>query len=146
MTNKILIDSSVLVEYAKKNKTKLLNSLLENDLMNCCINESIVSEFLFQFIKFNTNKAPASIKSAKKIKNVFESNSNYLLIHLFEFLPTDRNIFNLAPILMQQHNLLPNDAIILATCKIHNITQLASHDKDFKTACESEGITLLTED
>jgi len=46
---------------------------------------------------------------------------------------------------MQQYNLLPNDAIILATCKIHNITQLASHDKDFEAACKAEGITLLTE-
>jgi predicted nucleic acid-binding protein len=55
-------------------------------------------------------------------------------------------IIELVPILMSKYNLLPNDAIILATCKIHNITQLASHDKDFKTACDIEGITLLTED
>jgi len=145
MTSKVLIDSSVIIEYAKKNKTQLLNSLLENDSINCCINESIISEFLFQFIKFNTNKAPATIKSAKKISNVFESNPNYLLINLFEFLPTDSRLLNLAPSIMQQYNLLPNDAIILATCKIYNISQLASHDKDFTEACKGEGIELLRE-
>jgi uncharacterized protein len=146
MTSKVMIDASVLVEYAKKNKTKLLNSLLENDSVKCYINETVASEFLFQFIKFNTSKAPATVKSAKKIKEVFDNNSNYLLINLFEFLPTDIQLLNLVPNFMQQYNLLPNDAIILATCKIHNIKQLASHDKDFELPCKSEGITLLTEE
>ncbi len=45
-----------------------------------------------------------------------------------------------------KYNLLPNDAIILAICKIHGIIQLASHDKDFVEPCKQEGITLLTED
>jgi predicted nucleic acid-binding protein len=64
----------------------------------------------------------------------------------FIFIEANSSITSVAPLLMSKYNLLSNDAIILATCKIHNITQLASHDKDFKTACESEGITLLTED
>lgn len=145
MTNKILIDSSVLVEYAKKNKTQLLDSLLEKDIVTCCINESIISEFLFQFIKFNTNKAPATVQASGKVNSVFKNNSNHLLINLFEFLPTDMQLLNLVPSFMQQYNLLPNDAIILATCKIHNITQLASHDTDFKAACKGEGIELLSE-
>jgi predicted nucleic acid-binding protein len=146
MTNKVLIDSSVLVEYSKNNKTTLLNSLLENNSLQCCITETIISEFFFQFIKFTSNKAPATVKSAKKIKKIFEADNSYFLVNLFEFLATDIRIFKIVPQLMQQYNLLPNDAIILATCKIHNITQLASHDKDFKTACEIEGITLLLED
>ena len=46
---------------------------------------------------------------------------------------------------MAKYNLLTNDAIILATCKIHNITKLASHDSDFVNPCEGEGIELLRE-
>jgi predicted nucleic acid-binding protein len=46
---------------------------------------------------------------------------------------------------MSKYNLLPNDAIILATCKIHGITELASHDADFTIPCGEEGIELLIE-
>jgi len=95
MTNKVLIDSSVLVEYSKNNKTTLLNSLLENNSLQCCITETIISEFFFQFIKFTSNKAPATVKSAKKIKKIFEADNSYFLVNLFEFLATDIRIFKL---------------------------------------------------
>ena len=48
--------------------------------------------------------------------------------------------------LMSKYNLLPNDAVILATCKLNNITKIASHDSDFIIPCEAEGIELLRED
>jgi predicted nucleic acid-binding protein len=51
----------------------------------------------------------------------------------------------LTPIFMSKYNLLPNDAIILATCKMHNITKLASYDTDFIVPCQEEGIELLRE-
>ena len=47
MNSKILIDSSLLVEYAKETKQLLLNTLLEDDDIECFINETVVSEFLF---------------------------------------------------------------------------------------------------
>lgn len=75
-----------------------------------------------------------------------ENNKNYLLINVFEFLPGDRRLINEAPILMAKYNLLPNDAIILATCKLHNITKLALHDTDFIFPCQAEGIELLREE
>jgi len=39
--------------------------------------------------------------------------------------------------------LLPNDALILATYKLHGITYLASYDNDFKVACAAGGIKLI---
>ncbi|WP_338874535.1 PIN domain-containing protein [Spirosoma sp. SC4-14] len=44
---------------------------------------------------------------------------------------------------MEQYNLLPNDALILATCKLNDGTFIASHDRDFATACHPEGIRLI---
>jgi len=44
---------------------------------------------------------------------------------------------------MQKHNLLPNDAIILASCKLQDVKVLASHDSDFLKACTAEGIQLI---
>ncbi len=146
MTNRILIDSSVLIEYVKNNKVKLLVSVIDNKFSFCYINETIISEFYFHFLKLSTGKAPASLQSSRRIKEVLESNKNYLLINVFEYLSNDRRLISEVPILMSKYNLLSNDAIILATCKIHNITKLASHDSDFILPCKSEGIELLREE
>lgn len=43
--------------------------------------------------------------------------------------------------LMETYGLLPNDAIILATCKFYGVKYLISFDSDFANACESEGIS-----
>lgn len=146
MINRMLIDSSILVEYVKNIKVKLLDSLLSNPSFSCHINETIISEFYFHFLKLSTGKAPATLQSSGKINEVMESNKNYLLINVFEFLSNDRKLIAEVPILMQKYNLLPNDAIILATCKMHNITKLASHDTDFMIPCKAEGIELLREE
>jgi predicted nucleic acid-binding protein len=45
--------------------------------------------------------------------------------------------------LLEPHNLKPNDALILATCKHHEINCLISLDEDFKQPCEKEEITLI---
>ncbi len=50
-----------------------------------------------------------------------------------------------APELMSKYNLLPNDAIILATCKLYG-TKLASHDSDFIIPCREENIELIRDD
>lgn len=44
---------------------------------------------------------------------------------------------------MSKYNLLPNDAIILGTCILHEIKFLATHDSDFDIAAPAEGIILF---
>ena len=146
INSRILLDTSILIEYIKNDKVKLLDSLMDDATVSCCITETIISEFYFQFLKVSTGRAPATLKSSAKIKDVFETNNNYFLINVFEFLATDRTLINEVPIYMKKYNLLSNDAIILATCKLHGITQLASHDSDFIIPCQAEGIELLREE
>ncbi|TKK67697.1 PIN domain-containing protein [Ilyomonas limi] len=145
MNNKVMIDSSMLIEYIKKSKIALLDSLLGDSTLTCCICEVVVSEFLFYYLKINATASPLSVQSSKRIKPVLENSLDYLLIQLFHFLPTNNSLYNTVPRLMSKYNLLPNDAIILATCKMHNITKLASHDTDFIFSCQEEGIELLIE-
>ena len=45
--------------------------------------------------------------------------------------------------LMDTYGLLPNDAIILATCKFYGIKYLISFDEDSKDACNNEGVVLI---
>jgi predicted nucleic acid-binding protein len=44
---------------------------------------------------------------------------------------------------MEKYNLLPNDALIMATCKLSNIDWIASYDGDFESICRDEGIQLI---
>ena len=145
-TNSVFIASSLLVEYLKGTKTKLLNDIIATQEFVACINETVVSEFLLYFIAVNGNAAPRTLKASARISSIFRNYFNYNLLERFSFLSNDDNLFSLVPDFMMKYNLLPNDAIILATCKIHNITQLASHDSDFILPCKAEGIELLREE
>ena len=145
MTNEIMIDSSVLIEFIKGNKTILFKKIITDLENECFINEIIVSEFLFYFLAIYSNKSPRSLQSANEINKVFSNSYEYMLLENFSYLSNDSRLYSLIPDLMKKYNLLPNDAIILATCKLHSITLLASHDKDFIVPCQNEGITLLNE-
>lgn len=146
MNNSVLLDSSILIEYVKGSKVKLLNSLMDNSSLFCYMNETVVSESYFHYLKLNTGKAPVTLQSSHSIMDVLEANSSYLLVNVFEFLASERSLIKDVPEYMKKYNLLPNDAIIVATCKIHNITRLASHDSDFILPCLAEGIELLREE
>jgi len=145
-TNDYFIDSSVLIEYNKKNKVNIFSTLMANDIFRCFINETVVRKFLFHFLAHNGNKSPQSIHSSKKIGEVFQNSRQYKLINTCLFLSTDKRLFTIVPKLMSTYNLLPNDAIILATCKIHNIPNLVFHDTDFIIPCRGEGIELVREE
>ena len=45
--------------------------------------------------------------------------------------------------LMRKHNLLPNDAIILATCLVFDVDNLGTLDNDLKNAGKKEGLNVL---
>jgi len=145
MSNRILIDSSLLIEYIKGNKILLLTNLLSDDENECYINETVVSEYLFHLLKITSNISPQSVQSSNKIRETLEKSGAYDLLQRFSFVITKENLVFLVPQYMKQYNLLPNDAIMLATCKMHNITKLASHDTDFIMPCQEEGIELLIE-
>ena len=138
--NKVFVDSSLLIEAEKGNFTDFLHDLYFDSSVQLCINDIIVSEFLFHFIGLQTGKAPLTIKEKKEISKVIEIYNEDELLLNFEFLPSSKEIISIVPALMGKYNLLPNDAIILATCKINGIQFLASHDADFKCLAMKKGL------
>ena len=143
--NDYFIDSSILIEYNKGNKLRLSSELSANDIFRCFVNETVLSEFLFHFLAYNGKKSPQTIHESNKIADVFALSDQYKLIKTCHFLETSKRLYSLVPSLMVKYNLLPNDAIILATCKLHGIKNLASHDKDFEIPCKAEGIDLVSD-
>ncbi|HRH47512.1 MAG TPA: PIN domain-containing protein [Panacibacter sp.] len=145
-TSKIFIDSSVLIEALKGTKAAFYSDIIKNNNFECCINDIVVSEYLYQFLGINGGAAPLSLKSSKRIPNIIEENiSLALILNDFTFLSSSNLIPTVAIEYMHMFNMLPNDAIILATCSIHDIKILASHDSDYIIPCKELGILLLND-
>ena len=140
----VFVDSSLLVEYIKDRKVALLDYLLKHQ-RDLAINSTVVSEFLFYFIGFKGDKSPMTLKRNNSIGAIIEQNNPVAILEGFTVLPESNDIA-LVVSLMKEHNLLPNDALILATCLQHRIPYLASYDvADFAPACAAEGIVLLSD-
>ena len=145
MSNNVFVDSSVLIEPLQNRKIEFYAGLVANTQNIYCINSIVISEYLYKYIGIQKLGSPINVRESHKIQEALEPYFINNFLENFLFLEPDKTIVSLAPYFMSKYNLLPNDAIILATCKTHNITQLASHDKDFIEPCKAEGIELLSE-
>src|SRR4051794_38981370 len=97
MSSRILIDSSLLIEYIKGNKVLLLTNLLSDDENECYINETIVSEYMFHLLKITSNISPQSVQSSIKIGETLEKSSAYDLLQRFSFVTAKEDLVFLVP-------------------------------------------------
>jgi predicted nucleic acid-binding protein len=140
---KIFVDSGVLIEYLKGNETDFYEALIERN-HSLLVNQVVISEFLFYFIALSANKSPMSIKMAKQIAESFRNKNPFEMLPGFTHLGHNQVIAESSFELMKKYNLLPNDALILASCLFYNIGNLASFDSDFEKACQDLGINLFS--
>ena len=144
MNNRIFLDSSILVVKAKGTKEELFDFLIENSTIEKCINTIVLSEFTYYFLAIEGSSSPRTLKEKKIIPTILQQNNPIILLELFAYLTDSQAIVGTYLDLMQKYNLLPNDALILATCKTHQIQQIASFDStDFEKACLGENIKLV---
>ncbi len=140
---KIFIDSGLLIEYEKQSQTELLEALMEGN-HQIFINPIVISEYLYQLLGVIGGRSPMSICESGKISETLSMHDTKTFLSGFQILPIPNAAIPLAIDFMQKHNLLPNDSIILASCKLQEVTVLASYDSDFHKACLAEGIQLIS--
>jgi predicted nucleic acid-binding protein len=140
---KVFIDSSILIEFEKGTKTDLLTTLIAQDYQ-LYINSIVVSEYLYKLLAILAGKSPMALNESKGIKTTLDKHQTKDFLVNFDYLPIPESAILLSIDLMKKYNLLPNDAQILATCKIYDIAILASFDSDFAVACNAENITLIS--
>jgi predicted nucleic acid-binding protein len=63
----IFIDSSVIVEYIKDNRTEVLEKLISSK-HELFVNGIVFSEFMFYYLSVIGEKSPLTIKENKQIK------------------------------------------------------------------------------
>lgn len=142
-SNRLFLDSSVLVEWAKKAKVDLFNQLMDDTSVELCISETVVSEFIFYWLAITGGKAPTTLKGDGSVGEILMNYNPSPILDQMTLLVSSPAIVPLSLRFMQRYNLLPNDALILATCQLHRIDRLASYDADFAAACAGEGIQLI---
>jgi len=139
---KIFVDSGIFVEYVKGRRVDFFEYLINKDV-ELFINQVVLSEFLFHFIGTIGNKSPLTIKESGKIAECFKVHNPIDMLPGVEVLNHTSEISNFTIEFIKQFNLLPNDALILATCKFHNLKYLASFDSDFEVPCKTLGIRIF---
>ena len=139
---RILLDSSVLIEFEKGNRPELLEQLLASS-HQLYINPIIVSEYLFHLLAILGERSPLAISESKKVAETLASHQTDSFLSLFSFLPTVQDASLQTVSLMKRYNLLPNDALILSSCLAEKVAVLASFDSDFLAACKSEGVKVI---
>jgi uncharacterized protein len=140
----VLIDSRVLIEFEKGTRTQLLEQLLPSP-HRLLINPIICSEYVYHLLGVLGGRSPLAIKEAKRIDQVLASHQTTAFLNAFEVTQIRAEACSSAIGLMKKHHMLPNDALILACCLWESIPVLVSHDSDFVSACQSEGIILVQE-
>lgn len=139
---KIFVDSSILIEYIKGNMLDLYEALIEQQ-HNLFTNQVGISEYLFHFIAVKGQKSPLSVKESGKIAEVFGNRNPFDMIPDMKHLDHNQEIAFKAFGIMKKYKMLPNDAIIVATCDYFKIKNLASYDKDFDLPCKYFGIRVI---
>lgn len=92
----------------------------------------ISSEVIYIYLKAVTNKKSYVLK--KNPEEITRINLNKIeeLLDLAETLPMNKEIEDLSFEIIGKYGLLPNDALIAATCKHYGIKDIATFDKDFE--------------
>ncbi|HJH26063.1 MAG TPA: ribonuclease VapC [Methanophagales archaeon] len=139
--NGVFIDSSVFLDFLEgKERAKVL--LAEYSGLDGCINDIVFSEVLFVYIKAETGKKSYELKKKPELVKSVELNDIVELLGRYRTLDVGEAVESEAAELITKYGLLPNDALIAATCKHHGINKIATFDPDFKRVDFLELITL----
>lgn len=142
---KIFVDSGIFIEYLKGRKVDFFEYLINQDY-KLFINQVVLSEVLFHFIGTIGNKSPLAIKESGKISECFKDHNPIDMLPGIQFLDHTSEISKLTIDFVKKFNLLPNDALILATCKSYDLKYLASFDSDFDKPCDILGIRIFNDE
>jgi len=131
--NGVFVDSNVIIHHlAGDNKAKEIIENVERGGDTGYINQIVVSEVIFICLKLKTKKSAFELKKAPDIVKRVDLKNVYELLDTFIELQSDKEITRSAEDVIARYGLLPNDALIAATCKHHGIRKLATFNGDFK--------------
>ncbi|QDA31235.1 PIN domain-containing protein [Thermococcus indicus] len=139
----LLVDSSLIVEYFKGSERAVeLFESFENEDIALYITETVFSEVTYLLLSYFSKLAPRTLKG-RKDKLPPEIQAVFKALRSFGFIESSQGTLFRAIELIEKYAMLPNDALILATCIEHGFA-LATLDEDFIGPAKGEGVELIT--
>lgn len=86
MSNRIFLDSSILVEKAKGTKHELFDFLIDNLTLEKCINSTVLSEFTYYYLAIEGSVSPRTLKEKQSIPSIIQQNSPIEFLEIFTYL------------------------------------------------------------
>ncbi len=133
---KVFFDSNIFIKYlAGAEEAKKLIDKVERGEWRGYVNDVVVSEVVYGYLRLvlSVSRYKLSdyiVKHVDKVKELLEQDV-YPLFTDFEHLPTSVGVDRLLEY-MANYRLLPNDALIAATCRTYGIDAIATFNEDFK--------------
>ena len=147
---KCLLDTNIFIEAFKGNKqaTEILDLLVEySDSIKAYIPFNVLEEIAFLLIKVLSQEHYWNLKKDKtKVIKAFKEAKPYLefVLELCGLLFPNKGSLEKTFYYIERYGLLPNDALVLASCKVYGIELLVSLDSDFSDIAAEEGIVLIS--
>ena len=138
--NGVFIDSSVFLDFLE-GKEKAKTILEEYSGLEGCINSIVFSEVLYVYIKAETEMKSYELKKHPELVKSVELKEIEDLLGRYRTLDVGEAVQSKADVLIKKYGLLPNDALIAATCKHYDIRKIATFDSDFDRVDFLEVIT-----
>ncbi len=129
---RVFFDSNVFLKYlAGVEEAKKLVDKVEYGVWKGYVSDIVISEVVYGYLRLALNVSKYRLKEyiiehVDKVKELLEQDV-YPLFTNFNHLPTSVGIDTLIEY-MTKYKLLPNDALIVATCKAHGIGDIATFD------------------
>ncbi|MFA4647420.1 type II toxin-antitoxin system VapC family toxin [Pyrococcus kukulkanii] len=130
---KVFFDSNVLIYHLSGiEDAKELIMMVELGEVKGLINPIVTSEVLFYYIRTKIKMRPYDIKRNPSIIEALNLTPVFELLSIFEILNVSGEVLSDLDAVIKKYDLLPNDAIIAATCRHYGIDKIATFDEDFE--------------
>jgi len=132
----VFIDSNVIVRYfvGDLEAKKLLDPIIDGEVEGF-INEVVFSEVIFLTIRLITGRGAYELKRepelVKKALKQMRDKVDFINMY-FNEVEVSEAVKEHALKVMENHGILPNDALIAATCRHYGLEVIATFDEDFK--------------
>lgn len=134
----VLIDANVVISFLiyseKTEEAKLLLGKTEEPVVALNVVEEIIYvglSLIYGVRGFKLKEKILKEGISKETKEFFNALESFLSEYGIEIVPIPNDLKELLRI-VRKYRLLPNDALIAATCRHHGINKIATFDDDFK--------------
>lgn len=134
--NSVFIDSNVIIKYFQgDNAAKMVLQPVISSYIEGYINSIVFSEVMYFAIRIKTGLKPFDLKrNPKAVSDAIAAAKDQIgfIKQYFKELEINDEIKDLALQEMKDEGILPNDALIVATCKYYSVGTIITFDTDFK--------------